>query len=173
MGVTLGVLPLLAYAYGKGDRDRLAATLRTSALTVGGVVAFFSITVFVFREQVFAAFVADRSVLAIGVTILTAQLVAMIANGFAGLITSLFQATGRSVPAIVMSMAQGVLFVPIVILGNLWFGLAGIIWALTVTEVIVLIVGIVLWLVFRRAIDQGRAEGSPERAEAALEPAGA
>ena len=66
MGVTLGVLPLLAYAYGKGDRDRLAAALRTSALTVGGMVAFFSITVFVFREQVFAAFVADRSVLAIG-----------------------------------------------------------------------------------------------------------
>jgi Na+-driven multidrug efflux pump len=129
--------------------------------------------VIVFREQVFAAFVADHSVLATGVTILTAQLVAMIANGFAGLITSLFQATGRSVPAIVMSMAQGVLFVPIVILGNLWFGLPGIIWALTVTEVIVLIVGIVLWLVFRRAIDQGPAEGSPERAEAALEPANA
>ncbi len=171
MGVTLGVLPLLAYAYGKGDRDRLAATLRTSALAVGGVVAFFSITVFVFREQVFAAFVADRSVLAIGVTILTAQLVAMIANGFAGLITSLFQATGRSVPAIVMSVAQGVLFIPIVILGNLWFGLTGIIWALTVTEVLVVLVGIVLWLVFRRAIDRGLAEGSPERAEAILEPA--
>ena len=171
MGVTLGVLPLLAYAYGKGDRERLAAALRTSALTVGGVVAFFSITVFVFREQVFAAFVADRSVLAIGVTILTAQLVAMIANGFAGLITSLFQATGRSVPAIVMSMAQGVLFIPIVILGNLWFGLAGIIWALTVTEVIVVLIGIVLWLVFRRAIDRGLSEGSPERAEAVLEPA--
>ena len=47
---------------------------------------------FVFRDQVFSAFVADRSVLAIGVTILTAQLVAMIANGFTGLITSLFQA---------------------------------------------------------------------------------
>ena len=126
---------------------------------------------FVFREQVFAAFVADRSVLAIGVTILTAQLVAMIANGFAGLITSLFQATGRSVPAIVMSVAQGVLFIPIVILGNLWFGLTGIIWALTVTEVLVVLVGIVLWLVFRRAIDRGLAEGSPERAEAILEPA--
>ena len=37
-----------------------------------------------------------------------------------------------------MSMTQGVLFIPIVILGNLWFGLAGIIWALTVTEGLVL-----------------------------------
>ena len=140
---------------------------------MGAIVAIFSITVIVFREQLFAAFVADNSVLATGVTILTAQLVAMIANGFAGLITSLFQATGRSVPAIVMSMAQGVLFIPIVILGNLWFGLAGIIWALTLTEVIVLLVGIMMWLVSRAAIDRGPAEGSPERAEAALEPANA
>ncbi len=126
-------------------------------------------TVFVLRDQVLAAFSADPSVLAIGVTILTAQLVAMIANGFTGLITSLFQATGRATPAIVMSMAQGILFIPIVILGNLWFGLAGIIWALTVTEVIVFLVGIGMWLASRGAIDRGLADGGPGRAEAVLE----
>ena len=173
MGVTLGVLPLLAYSYGKGDRGRLMSALRVSALTVGGITGIFSVAVFVFREQVFSAFSADHSVLAIGVTVLVAQLVAMIANGFAGLLTSMFQATGRSVPAIVMSVSQGVLFVPIVILGNRWFGLAGIIWALTVTEGIVFGVGLVLWLVFRNAIDRGLAEGSAERAEAVLEQADA
>ena len=126
---------------------------------------------FAFREQVLAAFVADRAVLAIGVTILTAQLVAMIVNGFTGLLTSLFQATGRALPATVMSVTQGVLFIPIVILGNLWFGLGGIIWALTVTEVTVFLVGVVLWLASRRAIDRGLAEGSPERADDMLEQA--
>ncbi|MET1004635.1 MAG: MATE family efflux transporter, partial [Propionibacteriaceae bacterium] len=170
MGVTLGVLPLLAYSYGKGDRSRLTAALRAAAVTVGGVAVVSALTVFLFRAQVFSAFVADPSVLAIGVTILTAQLVAMIVNGFTGLLTSLFQATGRAVPAIVMSMAQGVLFIPIVIFGNLWFGLAGIIWALTVTEVIVFAIGVVIWLASRPAINRGLAEGSPERAEQALEP---
>ncbi|WP_436760724.1 MATE family efflux transporter [Streptosporangium sp. V21-05] len=171
MGVTIGVLPLLAYSYGKGDRSRLTSALRASAITVGGIVLIFSTTVFVFREQVFSAFSADRSVLAIGVTVLTAQLVAMIVNGFTGLITSLFQAAGRSVAAIVMSVAHGVLFIPIVLLGDLWFGLAGIIWALTVTEGIVLLVGVVTWLASRRAIDRGLAEGSPERAEEMFEQA--
>jgi multidrug efflux pump len=107
-------------------------------------------------------------VLALGVTILTAQLVAMIANGFTGLITSLFQATGRALAATVMSVTQGVLFIPVVLLGNLWFGFGGIIWALTVTEVAVFVVGVVLWLGSRPAIDRGLAEGSPERAEQAL-----
>jgi len=173
MGVTLGVLPLLAYAYGKGDRSRLRSALRVSAITVGAIVLVSATTLIVFSEQVFSVFVADRSVLAIGATILTAQLVAMIANGFAGLITSFFQATGRASAAIVMSLAQGVLFIPIVILGNLWFGLAGIIWALTLTEGIVLVVGIVMWFASRRAIERGLAEGTPERAEEALEPAAA
>ncbi|HEY0216304.1 MAG TPA: MATE family efflux transporter [Cellulomonas sp.] len=169
MGITLGVLPLLAYAYGKGDRARLTAALRTSAITVGGIGVLFSATLLVFREQVFSAFVSDRSVLAIGVTIMTAQLVAMIANGFTGLLTSLFQATGRAVAATVMSVTQGVLFIPIVLLGNAWFGLPGIIWALTVTEGLVLLVGLGLWLASRRAIDRGLVEGSPERAAEVLE----
>lgn len=168
MGVTLGVLPLLAYAYGRGDRARLRSAVRTSAVAVGGVATVFAVTAFLLREQLVGAFLADRAVLGVAVTILTAQLVAMVANGFAGLLTSLFQATGRAVPAVVMSVAQGVLFVPVVILGNLWFGLAGIVWALTVTETAVLVVGVVLWLAYRRSIDRGLAEGTPERAELAL-----
>ena len=168
MGVTLGVLPLLAYSFGKGDRARLMSAVRVSAVTVGGIVLISATTVFLFREQLFSAFSADPSVLSIGVVILTAQLVAMIVNGFTGLITSLFQATGRAVPAIVMSMSQGVLFIPIVLLGNLWFGLAGIIWALTVSEILVLLVGIVMWIASRPAIYRDLAGGSVERAELAL-----
>jgi multidrug efflux pump len=169
MGVTLGVLPLLAYSYGKGDRDRLFAALRGAAITVGGIAGASAVVLYLFREQVFATFVADPSVLAIGATILTAQLVAMIVNGFTGLMTSLFQATGRALAATVMSVTQGVLFTPVVLLGNLWFGLAGVIWALTVTEVVVFLVGLAVWLGSRRAIERGLAEGSPERAEEVLQ----
>ncbi len=171
MGVTLGVLPLLAYSYGKGDRARLTSALRASAITVGAVALVFAGTVFLFREQVISAFTADHSVLAIGVTVLTAQLTAMIMNGFTGLITSLFQATGRAAAATAMSLTQGILFIPIVLLGNLWFGLSGIIWALTVTEGIVFLVCVITSLASRGAIERGLAEGSPQRAEQVLEQA--
>ncbi|HEY4267555.1 MAG TPA: MATE family efflux transporter [Galbitalea sp.] len=173
MGVTIGVLPLLAYSYGKGDRARLRSSLGASAVAVGGIMLVFAGTVFVFRDQIFSQFSANPSVLAIGVVVLTAQLVSAIFNGFAGLITSLFQATGRSVASIVMSVGQGIVFIPIVIFGNLWFGLPGIIWSLTVSEGIVFVVGIVMWLVSRASINRGLADGSPERADAVLEAAAA
>ena len=169
MGITLGVLPLLAYSFGKGDRARLTSALRTSAVAVGIITLFFAVTAFLFRDQVISAFTADKSVLAIGVVVLTAQLVAMIANGFTGLITSLFQATGKSLPSIILSMAQGVVFIPVVILGNLWFGLPGIIWSLTVSEVFVLLAGVVMWLASRASIARGLAEGSESRAEQTLQ----
>jgi multidrug efflux pump len=38
-----------------------------------------------------------------------------------------------------------------------------------VTEAAALVVGVVLWLVSRRAIDRGLAEGSSERAQQVLE----
>lgn len=160
MGLTLGVLPLLAYAYGKGDRERLTSALRAAALAVGGITVISAATLIALREQVISLFSADGSVLAIGGTILTAQLVAMVANGFTGLLTSLFQATGRAVAATVMSVTQGLLFIPVVLLGNHWFGLSGIIWALTTTEGAMLVVGVVLWLAARPAIAAGRTPGS-------------
>jgi multidrug efflux pump len=169
MGITLGVLPLLAFSYGKGDAARLRGALRASVVAVALVIGVFAGLVLVFREPVFETFSADRSVLAIGVTILTAQLVAAVANGFTGLLTSLFQATGRAVPAIVLSVGQGVLFVPIVLVGNAAFGLAGIVWSLTVSEGLVLVAGIVMLVVSRGGIERGLAEGGAERAEAALE----
>jgi multidrug efflux pump len=168
MGVTIGVLPLLAYSFGKGDGHRLSTAVRTSAVTVGTISVVFAAVVFLFRLPVLSIFSSNPAVLAIGVSILTAQLVAMIANGFAGLLTSYFQATGRSLPSIILSMGQGVLFIPIVIFGNLWFGLPGIIWSLTVSEVLVFLIGLVMWLANRGAISRGLADGSPERAEVAL-----
>jgi multidrug efflux pump len=171
MGITIGVLPLLAYSFGKGDKARLGSALRGSLVGIAGIMILFSGTVFLFREPIFSQFSTNPSVLAIGVVVLTAQLVSALFNGFAGLITALFQATGRSIPTIIMSVGQGVLFIPIVIFGNLWFGLPGIIWSLTVSEGIVFLIGIGMYLGSRRSIERGLAEGSPEKAEQVLEQA--
>ena len=168
MGVSIGVLPLLAYSFGKGDRGRLVGAVKASALAIAAIVLVFSTAVFLLRDQVFGAFSNDSTVIGIGVLILTAQLVATIVNGFTNLMTTLFQATGRTVPALVMSIAQGVLFIPIVLLGNLWFGLDGIIWAMTVTEGLVFLTGVTLMVLSRRSIARGLAEGSPAKADEAL-----
>lgn len=51
MGVTLGVLTLLASSDGRGDRERLSASLRRAALTVGAVVLLGQLTSQEFRAS--------------------------------------------------------------------------------------------------------------------------
>jgi Na+-driven multidrug efflux pump len=165
MGITLGVLSLFAYSFGAGNKKRLSSAIRTSALVIAGITIVFSGLVFVFRDQVFGLFSSDADVLRDGVLILTAQLVSTIFNGITGLLIAVFQGTGKMRAATIMSVAQGVLFIPIVLLAKLWFGLPGIIWAMTVTEALVLGVAVVLYRIERPT----RAEPTAEEAAAAAE----
>jgi putative MATE family efflux protein len=149
MGIFMGALPLFAYAYGAGNRARLRAAIRACAIAIGVVTVAFSGVVFALRDQVFALFSSSDEVIRDGTLILTAQLAATIVTGFTGLMIAVFQGTGKMRAATIMSVTQGVLFIPVVLLANLWFGLIGIVWAMTVTELLTFAVAAVLYLVER------------------------
>lgn len=149
MGITLGVLPLIAYSFGARNRDRLRSGIRASVLTIAALTIVFSGLVFLFRGQVFGLFSADPRVLQVGVLILTAQLVSTVFNGFTGLMIAVFQGIGAGRATTIMSFAQGLLFVPIVIAANAVLGLAGLIWAMAATELLTFVIGLVLWAVER------------------------
>ncbi|MFW8745293.1 MATE family efflux transporter, partial [Mesorhizobium japonicum] len=149
MGITLGVLPLVAYSFGARNRDRLRSGIRASALSIAALTIVFSGLVFVFRGPVFGLFSADPRVLQVGALILTAQLVSTVFNGFTGLMIAVFQGIGAGRATTIMSFAQGVLFIPIAIVANAVLGLTGLIWAMAATELLTFAIGLVLWAVER------------------------
>jgi Na+-driven multidrug efflux pump len=162
MGVVLGVLPLIAYSFGAHRQERLRAAMRQSAVGIGVIVVVFSGLVFLFREQVFGFFTTDASVASVGVLVITAQLTATIVNGFTGLLITYYQGTARAVPAMIMSIAQGVLFIPIVLLANAAWGLTGLIWAMTITEALCFVTAVALLKVPAKAADVAAAESAAE-----------
>ncbi len=149
MGITLGVLPLIAYSYGARNRARLASGIRASVIAIAGSTVVFSGLVFAFHVPVFHLFSSDPEVLRVGALILVAQLVSTIFNGFTALIIAVFQGIGAARATTIMSFAQGVLFVPVIIVANVLLGLTGIIWAMTVTELLTFAIGLVLWRIER------------------------
>ena len=66
-----------------------------------------------------------------------------------GLATTLFQSTGQAVPATVMSVTQGVLFVPVLLTARWAMGLTGVVWAMPITEVLCFAVAVALVLARR------------------------
>lgn len=145
MGIFMGVMPLLGYAYGSKNPERLKAALRQSALAIAGMIAIFSTIVYLFRNEIFGWFSSSHDVVAFGGYMLTAMLVSTLFNGFTGLLLAYFQTTNKPLQTTIMSFAQGGLFIPVILIAHALLGLAGIVWSMTVTEALTCLIGIGLF----------------------------
>jgi putative MATE family efflux protein len=147
MGVALGAMPLLASAFGAGLIRRTRSAMTHGAAWVAVIVLVFAVPLFALRGIALMPFSSDPLVLSIGAAALLALLVSALFNGFTGLVITYFQATGQAVPATVLSVMQGVLFIPVLLAAHAWFGLTGVIWAMTVAEVVCFAIAMVMYLV--------------------------
>lgn len=148
MGLSLGIIPLIAYNFSNKNIKRLQEGIKQSALWILGLSGVFITLVYLFRNTIIRLFSNDPSVLSIGVYIMLAMLISALFNGFTTLFTGIFQASGQGIPSIIMSVTQGILFIPVIIILHNFFGLHGIIWSMTVTEIITCIMGAVLYIIF-------------------------
>ncbi|MGG0174654.1 MATE family efflux transporter [Gottfriedia acidiceleris] len=152
MGLFIGAISLIAYNFGGKNKPRLYETLKELTLWIGGISIVFGGIVYIFKIQVLGLFTSDSAVLSIGALILTAQLISSVFNGFTGLFTSIFQASGEGLATGIMSITQGVLFIPVVIILHHFYGLNGIIWSLTLTEGITFFMGAILMIPYLRKL---------------------
>lgn len=148
MGLSLGVIPLIAYNFSNGNFKRLKDSIKQSVLWILTLSGVFVTLVYTFRSTIIHLFSNDSSVLSVGVYIMVAMLIAALFNGFTTLFTGVFQASGQGLPSTIMSITQGGLFIPVIIILHNLFGLNGVIWAMTITEVITCITGGILYIIF-------------------------
>jgi multidrug efflux pump len=152
MGLFLGLIPFFAFTFSSGNFPRFKSGFKYASLYIGGMATLFVGLVFLFRGPVMGWFSDDPSVLDTGTYIVSAMLVSALFNGFTGLFTSIFQAAGQGKPTMIMSVTQGVLYIPMIIVLHLLFGLHGVIWSMTVTEVITCLMGLILFIPFRKKL---------------------
>ena len=90
----------------------------------------------------------------VGLTILAAQLVSSVFNGFSGLFTGIFQASGYGFQTGVMSTIQGTFFIPVVLLLHHFYGLDGLIWSMTITEGIAFVAGVIMLIPYLKKLSK-------------------
>lgn len=149
MSFAMGSVPLIAYAYASGNHKRLKALVKTSAGLLLGITAVISLLLIVFSTGVIGLFTKDPIVIEIGQRILMAQLASTLFAGISSLLTGLFQAIGSGVASTIMAAARGVIFIPVIYLGNLMFGMDGVIWSMTTSEIMATAIGIGLLIGLR------------------------
>lgn len=150
MGFAMGVVPLIAFAYSANNKERLMEIVKKTILYILGLTLAIGVVISIFRLQIIGLFSIDPEVIAIGEITLIAQLSSTVFAALCEFFTGIFQAQGAGVQSNVMAAVRGVLFIPILIVGNLLFAVNGVIWAMTATEGLSCLIGIALWLGIRR-----------------------
>jgi len=153
-GICMGSIPLFAYTYGAGNRERLRAALKVAVLLSVGTSAVFSIPVWAFRD--WALYLAGGpSIITAGDQVLTALLFSTVFYALVMLLVAWFQACGKGVAAVVLTASVGVFFFITVFAGDTLFGFTGLTWAFPVTQMGSCALGVALfWASGRTRIRQ-------------------
>ncbi|AXU72016.1 TPA: MATE family efflux transporter [Clostridioides difficile] len=145
MGLYMGVIPLIAVAYGARNELRMKEIIKKTALYLALVITCLFAILFTCRNFIVHCFSNDSDVIRIGAYILTVQLCSSFFAAGAGLLTGIFQSKGEGTPAVVMSVMRGLMLIPAIIFGNYLFKMNGVIFSLLVAEAISCITGLVLY----------------------------
>ncbi|MDK0626718.1 MATE family efflux transporter [Clostridium perfringens] len=152
MGIVLGVMPLIAYNFSNKNLSRLKESIKYSTLFIFVISVLFAGIVYIFRNQVMHAFSSDTSVLQIGSYILVAMLISTIFNGLTALFMTIYQASGEGIATGIIAISQGCLYIPVVITLHYFYGLHGLIWSMTITEITTCLIGIVLFIIYNKKL---------------------
>ncbi|KGL46907.1 MATE family efflux transporter [Listeria sp. SHR_NRA_18] len=152
MGLFFGLIPFFAFNFTSKNIPRFKAGMKQASLYIGIISVTFVGFVYLFRAPIIHLFSNDPSVLSVGTYILVAMLVSAIFNGFTGLFISLFQATGQGTATMVMSITQGVLYIPMILILHATLGLHGVIWSMTITEIITAVMGLIFFIAFQKKL---------------------
>lgn len=136
-GLNNGMVPIVAFNYGAGKRERLVRTIKLSILYAVVLMAVGFLVFQIIPEQLLQLFDASERMVAIGVPALRIISISFLFAGFCIICGSVFQALGNGVYSLLISAArQLVVLLPVAYLfaksGNVNY----VWWAFPIAEVI-------------------------------------
>ncbi len=151
IGVSNGLLPLLAYTDAAGSYDRRRAAFRHGTAISFGFAAFCLVAFELFAEPLASVFMRDTVTVSYAAAFLRRMVTAMPLMSVAYPMIIQFQAMGRVRESLVCSiLRKGVLDIPLLFLMDALLPLYGLMWVQPIVDLISLSVAVVLYLRIRR-----------------------
>ena len=105
-GLNNGMVPIIAYNYGAGKRERVIQTVKSSIRYAVGIMFAGLLVMEIFPAQLIGFFNATQELLEIGVPALRTICLSFLFAGYCVVVTSVFQALGNGVYSMVVSVAR-------------------------------------------------------------------
>ncbi|WP_240666522.1 MATE family efflux transporter [Longirhabdus pacifica] len=137
VGIVQGVQPIVGYNYGARKFNRvheaIKASLKITTIYCVGLFLF----IILFSELMMSLFTDDAAVIAMGKDALRIIFLAIFTVGFQSIISGVFQALGKAMPALILSSARQILFlIPLILILPIYFGIYGVWLAFPVADIL-------------------------------------
>lgn len=147
MGVAMGTQPLIGYCYGAGKSKRMKDTIGLSMLITTLLGVSLTVIYWFLASDIIKLFIADEQVMAYGEMMLRALMISGPFLGILFVVMNTLQAMGKAMLSLVLSICrQGIIFLPIIIIFNQFFGLNGLIYAQPIADLLSLGISLVFFM---------------------------
>ena len=157
IGICQGIVPLAAYNYAAGDRQRLAGTIRL-ARGLGLAIAAVSIVLYeIFAAPLTRLFLDDPQTVELAARFLQVRVLATPLMFLCFFTVYLFQAFGKGQVSLRLGIMRWVgLNIPMLFLLNHLFGMYGLVWSQVTADALAVTVSFLVYFRFRPALLRGR-----------------
>lgn len=146
MGLSHGMLPLIAYNYSAKNFERMKAVSRFGRFASFGFSAFCVVVYQLLAATIMRLFISDAETIEMGSRFLRIACLAVPLMQMNFLTNTTFQAMGKGWQSLILSACrQGLINIPLLFLMNSLFGLYGVVWTQLVADALTLAVSTTLY----------------------------
>jgi putative MATE family efflux protein len=164
MGINQGLQPILGFNYGAGRYGRVMESFRKGVVSSTLYSSVGYAVLMLFPGVILGIFSSDPDLIRIGREAMRIAILIFPLVGFQIVGSGLFQALGKAVPALFLSLARQVLFlIPMVILLPLFLGLSGVWVSFPAADALSFLATLVLVLIMMKKLraDKGFSQDIP------------
>lgn len=152
-GMTQGTLPLIGYNYSSGNHKRMLSALKVLLIDCLVVAVAGMALMFFGATTITQCFINDAVTVEYGRSFLRIVCIACPTTALNFLAITIFQATGRKVQPLILSLLRkGGLDIPLMLLFNGWIGIRGIAWATPLADLLALVVSLILTIPYLKRL---------------------
>ncbi|UWG96708.1 MATE family efflux transporter [Dehalobacter sp. DCM] len=163
LGIAIGCQPLMGFSFGAGNYTRLKEVVNkaTFLCTITGLLFF--VLFLLFSRQSMMFFSSNKEVIELGTLILHALILSLPFLGIQFTITTAVQSMGKVVPSLILSISrQGLLYIPAILILTKLFGFKGFIYSQAITDILIMIISIGVWVTIFRGLKKTSSEPETE-----------
>ena len=164
IGISYGVLPLIAYNYSAKNYKRMAAARNAALLTALAAGLIYTVAGNIVPGQMVRFFIDDDRTVAIGAVLISIECLSIPLVVVNDIYATTFQAMGKGRQSMLLTLCRnGIVRIPLIILMNRWLGMRGLVWSQLVTNVVMLVVTFLMYERLMKGLKEERGAGPAEQ----------